>query len=159
MTCTGAGRIANTWVRASRSTLNFVQTGVNWASNGETTAIVLSYGFSFANDRIGGFNPFTVLLNSPLTATAYNYPDTKNGSQQIYFTWTRKLRPGLDLGLEYRFEAFRLDDFYLNPLSPYPEGRVTSGGIPVNLPRQLLLNARFTSYHAHQESFFLKYTF
>ena len=157
--CCAQYPIANTWVRASRSTLNFVQTGVNWASNGETTAIVLSYGFSFANDRIGGFNPFTVLLNSPLTATAYNYPDTKNGSQQIYFTWTRKLRPGLDLGLEYRFEAFRLDDFYLNPLSPYPEGRVTSGGIPVNLPRQLLLNARFTSYHAHQESFFLKYTF
>jgi len=157
--CCAQYPIPNTWERTSRSTLNFVQTGVNWASNGEKTAIDLSYGYTFARDRIHALNPFPILLNSPVTAGAYNYPDTKNGYQEVYISGSRRLRPGLDLGGQYLFEAYRLDDFYLNSLQPYPQGLVITGGIPVNLPRQLLLNARFTTYHAHMVGFFLRYKF
>ena len=157
--CCAQYPIANSWERTSRSTLNFVQTGVNWASNGEKTAIDLNYGFSFARDRIHASNPYPIRVDSPYTAGTYNYPDTKNGYQEVFLSLTRKLRPGLELGILYRFEAYQLDDFYLNALQPYPQGLATSGGVVSNLPRQLLLNARFTTYHAHQQSFFLKYNF
>ena len=91
--------------------------------------------------------------------TSSNYPDSKTGYQEVFFSLSRKLRPGLDLGVQYRFDGYKLDDFYFNPLQAYSQGLVTAPGLVINLQRQLLLNARFTSYHAHQESFFLKYSF
>ncbi|MBI2688448.1 MAG: MtrB/PioB family outer membrane beta-barrel protein [Acidobacteria bacterium] len=157
--CCAQYPIANTWNRSSRSKLNYVQAGLNWASSGEKTAIDLNYGFSFARDQIHASNPYTIRADSPYTAGAYNYPDTKNGFREVFLTLTRKLRPGLEVGLQYKFNSYQLDDFYLNALQAYPFGPVTSGGLVSNLPRQLLLNARFTTYHAHQESFFVRYNF
>ncbi len=157
--CCAQYPIANTWQRDSRTKLNFVQTGLNWASSGEKTTIDLSYGFSFAKDVLHSSNPFTIRVDSPYTAGTYNYPDTKNGYQEVFLSVSRKLRPGLELGFQYRFDAYQLDDFYLNPLQPYSQGLVTAPGLVINLQRQLLLNARFTTYHAHQEWVFLKYSF
>ena len=157
--CCAQYPVANTWDRSSRSNLYNFQTGINWATNGEKTTIDLSYGVSFARDRIHAFNPYPILANSPRTAGAYDYPDTVNRFQEVRFSLSRKLRPGLELGIQYRFEAYQLDDFFLNGLEAYSQGLVVRGGVATNLPRQLILNARFGTYHSHQEGVFLRYSF
>jgi hypothetical protein len=157
--CCAMYPIANTWDRSSRSSLDGAHFGLNWASDGEKTTIDLSYGYSYAKDRIHTFNPYPILVGSPRTAGTYDYPDARNRSHELLFSLSRKLRPGLDLGVEYRFQSYQLDDFFLNNLQPYPQGLITAGGIPINLHRNLLLNARFGTYHAHQEGVFLKYSF
>ncbi len=151
---------ANSWDRTSRSTLDTAQFGFDWAPSGEKTTVDMSYGYSFAKDQIHTFNPFPpILAISPLTAGTYDYPDTRNRFQEVLFSVTRKLRPGLDLGVQYRFESYLLDDFFLNNLQPYSQGLIAPGGVLANLPRQTFLNARFTTYHAHEESFFVRYSF
>ena len=157
--CCALFPIANTWDRSSRSTVDTTQTGINWGSSGEKTTISLSYGYSYDKDRIHTFNPYPILVGSPRTAGSYNYPDTRNRFQEVVFSASHKIRPGLELGVQYRFEASFLDDFFLNNLQPYSQGLVTAGGIPINIPRTLLLNARLGTYHAHQQSIFLRYSF
>ena len=157
--CCAQYPIANTWDRSSESNLNNFQAGINWASNGERTTIDLTYGYSFAKDRIHTYNPYPILDISPRTAGTYNYPDTLNRFQEVRFSLSRKLRPGMELGIQYKFEAYQLDDFFLNNLQAYPQGLVFGGGVQTNLPRQLILNTRFGTYHAHQESAFLRYSF
>ena len=132
---------------------------MNWASQGEKVILDLSYGYSYSKDRIHTFNPFPILPFSLLTAGTYNYPDTRNRFQEVLLSGTRKIRPGLDVGVHYRFQAYALDDFFLNNLQPYSQGLIANGGITTNLPRQLFLNARFGTYHAHEEGFFLRYSF
>jgi len=154
--CCAIYPIANTWDRISRSTLDTAQAGFNWAPSGEKTTIDMSYGYSFAKDRIHTSNPFPILLISPLTAGTYNYPDTRNRFHEVLVSVTRKIRPGLDLGVQYRFESYLLDDFFLNNLQPYSQGLFAPGGLTAFLPRQTFLNARFTTYHAHEESFFVR---
>ena len=149
----------NTWDRSSHGSLDTAQAGINWGSKGEKTTIDLSYGYSYARDSIHTFNPYPILSFSPRTAGTYDYPDTLNRFQEVVFSVTRKLRPGLDTGIQYRFESYKLDDFFLNNLQPYPQGLVTAGGIATNLQRQLILNARFGTYHAHEEAFFMRYSF
>jgi len=157
--CCAIYPIANTWDRSSRGSLDTVQPGVNWASSGEKTVINLSYGYSYAKERIHTFNPYPILSFSPRTAGTYNYPDTLNRFQEVAFSITRRLRPGLETGVQYRFESYKLDDFFLNDLQPYPLGLIAPGGIQANLPRDLVLNAKLGTYHAHEEAFFFKYRF
>lgn len=157
--CCAIYPIQNTWDRSSRSSLDTAQVGINWASKGERIVTDLSYGYSYAKDRIHTFNPFPILVFSPRTAGTYNYPDTMNRFQEVLMSSTRKIRPGLDLGVQYRFEAYHLDDFFLNNLLPYSPGQFANGGVPTNLSRQLFLNARFGTSHAHEEGFFLRYSF
>ena len=59
----------------------------------------------------------------------------------------------------YRYEPYKLDDFFLNNLQPYAQGLVTANRVPVNIQRDLLLNARFTNYNAHLATVFLRYAF
>jgi len=157
--CCAIYPLRNTWDRSSRSSLDTVQTGYQLASKGEKVIVDLSYGYSYSKDRIHTFNPFPILQFSQFTAGTYNYPDTRNRFQEVLFSSTRKIRPGLDVGVHYRFQAYALDDFFLNNLQPYPQGLITAGGIPINLPRNLVLNARFGTYHAHEEGAFLRYSF
>jgi hypothetical protein len=157
--CCAMYPIANTWDRSMRGSLDSVYAGFNWGSKGERTTIDLTYGYSYAKERIHTFNPFPILTGSPRTAGTYNYPNARNRSGDVMFSMTRKLRPGLDFGIQYQFQSYYLDDFFLNGLQPYSQGLVTAGGIAINMSRQLLLNARFTTYHAHQESVFLRYSF
>ena len=157
--CCSQYPIANTWDRRGNDTLDTLQIGVNTAVSGGRTTIDLAYVLSNAKDEIHTTNPYQILANSPLTAGAYNYPDTLNRWQEVDATIARELRPGLRVGVQYRYEPYKLDDFFLNNLQPYSYGLVTAGGVPVNIQRDLLLNARFTSYNAHMATVFLRYAF
>src|SRR5262249_56342965 len=111
--------IANTWERNSRINYDMFEFGFNTASKGERTALNLSYGGGFARDRTHAVNPFPILAVSLRTAGAYDYPDVINWQQEVHFSLTHQLRPGLALGISYRFEPYRLDDYYTNKLPPY----------------------------------------
>ena len=160
--CCAQFPFANTWDRSSRIKFNMFQFGINTASAGEKTVLDISYGGGFGRDITHTTNPFPpILANSPLTAGAYNYPDVINWQQEVNISLTHKLREGLDLGFTYKFEPYRLDDYYTNNIQPYAGPTlITDGGhASVPVPRQLFLDARFTSMHANVATVFLRYSF
>ena len=103
--CCAIYPIANTWDRNGRSSLNAFLGGLSWASAGEATTVDMSYSYSYAKERINTTNPYRILAGSPRTAGAYNYPETRNRFHEVIFSVSRRLRPGLDLGFQYRFEG------------------------------------------------------
>lgn len=157
--CCAQYPIANTWDRRGNATLDTFQVGLSTATKNERILFDVAYVLSSAQDRVSTTNPYAILPISPLTAGAYDYPDVISRWQEIDATVRRQLRPGLQVGVRYRYEPYKLDDFFLNDLQPYPQGLVTSGGVAVNLQRQLLLNARFTDYQAQVATVFLRASF
>ena len=150
---------ANSWDRSSRIHLDMFQAGFNTASAGERTVLDFSYGFGFARDQTTTVNPFPILANSPRTAGAVPYPDVINRQQEVNLSLTHRLREGLDLGFSYRFEPYRLSDYYTSGLQSYSPKQLSDGSFGANTPRQLFLDARFTSYHANVGTVFLRYSF
>jgi hypothetical protein len=65
----------------------------------------------------------------------------------------------LSLGFNYRFEPYRLDDYYTNNLQPYSAQQPAATVATALTPRYLFLDARFTSYHANVATIFLRYSF
>ena len=166
--CCAQFPIANTWLRSSRIHLDMFQFGINRASEDERTVIDLSYVLAFARDKTSTVNPFTILPVSLRTASAFNYPDVINRQQEVNISFTRQLRPGLAIGASYRFEPYRLDDYYTNNLQPYQLQIPLPGQLQLPAasrpdvvsptPRYLFLNARFTTFHANVATVFLRYT-
>ena len=157
--CCAQYPLANTWERTSRINFDTVQIGINTSFNEERTVLEMSYGLGFGKDRTNTVNPFTVLANSTHTAGAVPYPNVLNRQQELNLSITHKLREGLDLGFSYRLEPYGLDDYYTNGLVPYSAKQSVDGNLLLNTPRQLFLDARFTSYHANVARVFLRYTF
>jgi len=157
--CCAQFPIANTWDRSSRIHLDMFQFGMNTASDGEKTTLDISYVMAFARDRTRTANPFTILPISLRTANAVNYPDVINRQQEVNITLTHKLRQDVDLGFSYRYEPYRLSDYYTNGLQQYTEKQLADGNLPVPTARQLFLDARFTSFHANVATAFLRYSF
>lgn len=157
--CCAQFPIANTFDRSSRTHLDMFQFGLNSASGGEKTVFDLSYVLAFSRDRTNTANPFPILAISLRTAGAVNYPDVINRQQEANFTVTHKLREDLDLGFSYRYEPYRLSDYYTNGLQQYTDKQLADGNLPVPTPRQLFLDARFTSMHANVATIFLRYSF
>jgi len=156
--CCAIFPIANTYERGSRINYDMFEFGFNTASKGERTALNLTYGGGFARDRTSTVNPFPILAVSPRTAGAYNYPDVINWQQEVTFSLTHQLRPGLSMGFSYRFEPYRLDDYYTNNMQPYSAQQPAATVATALTPRYLFLDARFTSYHANVATVFLRYS-
>ena len=157
--CCAQYPINNSWDRASRIKLDMFQIGFNTSSAGEKTVLDVSYGLGFARDRTTTGNPFPILANSPRTAAAVPYPDVINRQQEANISITRQLRADLAVGINYRFEPYRVSDYYTNSLVPYGVTQVTGGSFNANTPRDLFLGARFTTYHANVTTVFLRYSF
>jgi MtrB/PioB family decaheme-associated outer membrane protein len=157
--CCAQYPINNSWDRASKINLDMFQFGFNTSTEGEKTVLDISYGLGFARDRTNTTNPFPILGQSPRTAGTYNYPDVINRQQEVNLSLTHKLWEGLDLGFSYRYEPYRLSDYYTNSLVPYGVTQVAGGTFGSNTPRQLFLDARFTSYHSNVATGFLRYSF
>ncbi len=157
--CCAQYPVANSWDRASRINLDMFQVGFNTSSAGERTVFDFSYGFGFAKDRTNTVNPFPILANSPRTAGVLPYPDVINRQQEVNLSLTHRLREGLDVGLSYRFEPYRLNDYYTDGLQPYSAKQLADGSFGANTPRQLFLDARFTTMHANVATVFLRYSF
>jgi hypothetical protein len=157
--CCAQFPIANTYDRSSRINFDMFQVGFNTSTEGERTVVTGSYGLGFARDRTQTANPFPILAVSLRTAGAYDYPDVINRQQEVNLSITHQLQPGLDLGFSYRFEPYRLDDFYTNNLQPYSARQPAATVASVPTPRYLFLDARFTNYHANVATVFLRYSF
>ncbi len=159
--CCAQFPFANTYNRDTRTKLDLFEVGFNTSSAGEKTVLDVSYGLGFARDRTHTVNPFPILANSPLQAGAYNYPDVINWQQELNVTLTHKIKEGFDIGATYRFEPYRLDDYYANNLQPYagPTLATAGGRATAPVPRQLFLDARFATSHANAVTIFARYSF
>ena len=158
--CCGQFPIRNSWERHNRTTLDSVQAGVNFATPGDGWIFDMSYALSFSREKTRTFNPFPPILdNSQRTAAVYPYPDVTDKFQELLVTVTRKFSKALEVGIHYRYEPYKVDDFYLNDLSPYAYGQVRVGGDLANIQRYLFLNARYGSYTGNQLAAFLKYSY
>jgi MtrB/PioB family decaheme-associated outer membrane protein len=157
--CCAVYPVANTWDRSSHSTLNSLEVGFNYATDGERWTFDGSYALSDARDIIHTFNPYPILANSSYTAGAYNYPDTTDRFQEVRVGVAYRIRKGLDVGIRYLYEPYRSNDFSLNNMQPYSQGAIFSGGVPVNVQRYILLNSRYGNYTSNQIAAFLKYRY
>jgi hypothetical protein len=135
------------------------QIGFNTASKWERTVVDFTYGLGFMRDRTTTANPFPILPVSLRTAGAYDYPDVVNRQQEATLSITRQLRPDMAVGAVYRYEPYRLDDYYTNSLQPYAPRQPSAEVGNTLAPRYLFLDARFTTYHANVVTFFVRYTF
>lgn len=157
--CCAQFPIANTFLRASRVNFDMFQFGFNSASRYERTVVDFTYGLGFAKDRTTTANPFPILPVSLRTAGAYDYPDVINRQQEVTFSITRQIRPDFAVGAVYRYEPYRLDDYYTNSLRPYSPRQPSAEVGSALAPRYLFLDAKFTTYHANVVTFFMRYTF
>ena len=158
--CCAQYPIDNSWERHARTTLDSVQAGLNFSTPGDGWIFNVTYALSFSTEKIRAFNPYPPILpNSPRTGAVYPYPDVTDRFQELIASITRRFSKALELGLQYRYEPYRTNDFYLNDLSAYPAGTLTVGGIPTNVQRFLFLNARYGSYTGNQLAAFLKYKY
>ena len=158
--CCAQYPIDNSWERHTRTTLDSVQAGLNYSTPGEGWIFNVTYALSFTTEKIRAFNPYPpILQNSPHTAAVYPYPDVTDRLQELIGSITRRFSKALEVGVQYRYEPYRTNDFYLNDLSAYPAGTLTVGGIPTNVQRYLFLNARYGNYTGNQLAAFLKYKY
>ena len=159
--CCAQFPFGNTYDRSTRARLDVFEIGFNASSEGEKTVLDVSYGLGFARDVTHTVNPFPILANSPLQAGAYNYPDVINRQQEANVTLSHRIREGFEIGATYRFEPYRLDDYYLNNLQPYagPTLSTAGGRATAPVPRQLFLDARFATSHANAVTAFVRYSF
>ena len=158
--CCSQYPIRNSWERHNRTTLDSLQFGANYATPGDTWVFDVSYALSFSVEKTRTFNPFPPILdNSPRTAAVYPYPDVTDRFQELLVSVTRKFSKALEVGVQYRYEPYKVDDFYLNDLSPYAYGQVRVGGDLANIQRYLFLNSRYGSYTGNQLAAFLKYRY
>lgn len=149
--------LANTWERASRSSLDSFDFGINAAPPGgklKDWQFDLSYALSFARDRISTVNPYPVRPDSVLHAGTNPYPDTVVRRQDVNIVVTRRLSESLEIGARYWYEPYTQDDFSFNVLQPYAHGNLTS-----ETPKYLFQDARYGSYHSNVASVFVRYTF
>jgi len=148
---------ANTWERASRSSLDSFQFGINAAPQEgklKDWQLDISYALSFARDRISTVTPNTPRPDSVLHAGANPYPDTVVRRQDVNVVVTRRINESLEIGARYWYEPYTQDDFSFNVLSPYTHGSLTS-----ETPKYLFQDARYASYHSNVASVFVRYTF
>lgn len=158
--CCSQYPIQNSWERRNKTTLDSVQVGGNYATPGDGWVFDASYALSFATEKTNTTNPFPPIVpNSPRTAVVYPYPDVTDRFQELLVSVTRRFSKSIELGVRYRYEVYRTDDFYLNDISPYAQGQVRVGGVVTNIPRYLFLNARYGSYTANELSGFLRYRY
>jgi putative beta-barrel porin MtrB/PioB len=149
--------LANTWERASRSSLDSFQFGINAAPQEgklKDWQFDLSYALSFARDQITTINPYTPRPDSVLHAGANPYPDTVVRRQDVNIVVTRRISESLEVGARYWYEPYTQDDFSFNVLSPYTHGSLTS-----ETPKYLFQDARYASYHSNVASVFVRYMF
>jgi len=149
--------LANTWERASRSSLDSFQFGINAAPEEgklKRWQFDLSYALSFARDRISTINPYPVRPDSVLHAGVNPYPDTVVRRQDVNIVVTRRINESFEIGARYWYEPYTQDDFSFNVLSPYTHGNLTS-----DTPKYLFQDARYASYHSNVATVFVRYTF
>lgn len=151
--------IANTYDRASRINFDMFQFGFKTKTKDESTTLDIFYGLGFAKDRTTAGNPFPILAVSLRTAGAYNYPDVISRQQEANVTLMRRIRAGLYAGVRYRYEPYRLDDYYTNNLQPYQAAISEQPGVSVPVARYLFLDSKFTTSHINTVTFFLRYSF
>lgn len=158
--CCAQYPIDNSWERHNRTTLDSLQVGVTWATPGDGWVFDASYALSFSTEKTRTFNPFPPILgNSPRTAATYPYPDVTDRFQELLLSLTRKFSKALEAGIQYRYEPYKVDDFYLNDLSPYAYPNLKVGGDVTNVQRYLFLNSRYGSYTGNQLAAFIKYRY
>ena len=159
--CCAQYPITNSWERHNRTTLDSLQAGFNYATPGDGWVFDGSYALSFSTEKTNTFNPFNLVVpnNSPHAAAAYPYPNTTDKFQQVLVSLSRRFSKALEVGVRYRYERYRTDDFYLNDLSAYPFGQLTVAGVITNVQRYLFLNARYGSYTANEIAGFLRYRY
>ena len=158
--CCSQYPIHNSWERHNRTTLDSLQAGVNFATPGDGWVFDASYSLSFSKEKTRSFNPFPPILdNSPRTAAVYPYPDVTDRFQELLVSITRRFSKALELGVQYRYEPYKTDDFYLNDLAAYAYPQLKVGGETTNVQRYMFLNARYGSYTGNQLAAFLKYSY
>ena len=158
--CCSQYPVHNSWERHNRTTLDSLQAGVNFATPGDGWVFDASYSLSFSKEKTRSFNPFPPILdNSPRTAAVYPYPDVTDRFQELLVSVTRRFSKALELGVQYRYEPYKTDDFYLNDLAAYAYPQLKVGGETTNVQRYLFLNARYGSYTGNQLAAFLKYSY
>lgn len=149
--------LANTWERASRSSLDSFEFGINGApQEGKLRKweFDLEYALSFARDRITTSNPFIPRADSVVHAGANPYPDTVVRRHDVNIAILRRIKEDFAIGVRYWYEPYNQDDFSYNVLAPYVHGRLTS-----DTPKYMFQDARYGTYHANTTTVFVRYSF
>lgn len=146
---------ANSWNRDQIDVLDNFGVGVTAFLMKEKMLLDVNYVFSNAKTITDTYNISTPLANSVLNATASPFPNVTSRFQELYSDVSYQFGPQWSLGVRYTYQPYKLDDFALNGLSPYPFGNISSSQ---DGSRFLLLDARNTGHNAHVVSIYLRFS-
>jgi hypothetical protein len=146
----------NRWNRDETDVLDSVGVGVTTYLAKDKLLLDTHYAYSFGRTHINTNNPGTPLANSLLNALAYPFPDVKTRFNEFNADASYQFTQNLALGMRYMYDPYRLNDFALNDLKPYPVDVFDPQQIESR--RFMLLDSRYTGHTAHTLGVYLRMT-
>ncbi len=145
----------NRWNRDEIDVLDNFGAGVTAFLLKERMLVDVNYVFSNAKTKTDTFNLGIPLANSVLNATASPFPNVRSRFNELYADVSHQFRSQWALGVRYTYQPYKLDDFALNGLSPYPFANISPSE---DGRRFLLLDARNTGHNAHVVSLYIRFS-
>lgn len=114
----------------------------------------VNYNYNLGRDLMTSYNVSTPQASAVLNATTYDFPESEYRYQEFSVDTNYQVYRNISLGFRYYYEPFKLDDWQLNGLSPYPVDQLA----PETDGRKfLLLDSRYTSHNAHIVSLYIRF--
>lgn len=136
----------NRWNRDEKDVIDSFGAGLTTYFAKGRAMLDMHYAYSNAVTKITTVNPATPSAISVLNAQAFPFPDVKSRFQELNTDLSYQINDNLALGFRYIYQPYRLDDFALNGLTPYPVNQLPAEQEGV---RWLLLDSRYSSHNSH----------
>jgi hypothetical protein len=146
--------IRNEWIRHDRNINDNFGVGMTTYMFRSKWFLDLNYNYNLGRDLITTANVTAPAPSAILNATAHPFPEAEYRLQEFSIDSNYQLSRNVALGIRYLYEPFKLDDWQLNNLSPYPVDRLAP---EIDGRKFLLLDSRYSSHNGHIFSVYLRF--
>ncbi|MDI1240935.1 MAG: MtrB/PioB family outer membrane beta-barrel protein [bacterium] len=146
--------IRNRWNRDDRNTNDNFGVGVSTYLYQTKWYLDVNYNFNLGRDLMTTDNLTALAPTALLNATAYDFPEAEYRYQEFSIDSNYQIFRNVALGVRYLYEPFKMDDWQLNNLSPYP---VDALAPEMDGRKFLLLDSRYTSHNGHIFSVYMRF--
>lgn len=146
--------IRNEWIRADRNVNDNFGIGLTTYLYRAKWFLDVNYNYNLGRDLITTANVSAPAPSAILNATAYPFPEAEYRMQEFSIDSNYQLAQNVALGIRYLYEPFKLDDWQLNNLNPYPIDRLAP---EIDGRKFLLLDSRYSSHNGHIFTVYLRF--
>jgi len=145
--------VANAWIRDTRDRVHSAHLGFSGTAG--KFNYQLNYEMALARMVINTVNPNAIVPTQVLNAQAFPFPDVKNQFHELRLDASYQVASRVRLGLFYRLEPYRMNDFAYDSVQPYAAVSVA----PENDARRFyFLDAGPSNYLGNMVAFYVRYS-